>query len=73
MMRLGFQTVVWGRRIDDLDHLLAVLAACGYEGAEFGQSHRDIYVWENGTARPIGTLQCLKGWRQECCVKAESG
>ncbi len=60
MMHLGFQTVVWGRRIDDLDHLLAVLAACGYEGVEFGQNHRDIYVRENGAARPIGTFQRLK-------------
>ncbi len=60
MMRLGFQTVVWGRRIDDLDGLLAVVAACGYEGVEFGQNHRDIYVRENGTARPVGTLQSLK-------------
>ena len=60
MMRLGFQTVVWGRRIDDLDHLLAVLAACGYEGVEFGQNHRDIYVWEDGIPQAIGTFQRLK-------------
>lgn len=59
-MRLGFETVVWGRRIDDLDHVLGVLAACGYAGVEFGQSHRDIYVRENGDTKPVGTMQRLK-------------
>ncbi|HEY0550782.1 MAG TPA: TIM barrel protein [Verrucomicrobiae bacterium] len=60
MMRLGFETVLWGRRIDDLDHLLEVLSACGYEGVEFGQSHRDIYIRVHGRAQPIGTFQKLK-------------
>ena len=59
-MRLGFQTLPWGRRIDDLDHTLAVIVACGYEGVEFGQSHVDIFVRDNGQSKPIGTFRRLK-------------
>jgi signal transduction histidine kinase/sugar phosphate isomerase/epimerase len=60
MMHCGFQTVAWGRRIDDLDHLLGIVAACGYEGVEFAQNHCDIHIRENGIARPIDTFARLK-------------
>ena len=59
-MHLAFQTTVWGRRIDDLDHMLAVLAACGYEGVEFWQSYLDIFVGDRGTSRPVCTFRHLK-------------
>ncbi len=59
-MHLGFQTVVWGGRIDDLDHMLAVVKACGYEGVEFAQSHRDIYVREGGDSQAVGSIENLK-------------
>jgi two-component system phosphate regulon sensor histidine kinase PhoR len=44
MMRLGFGTVLWGRRIDDLDYALDIIAACGYRGVEFAQHHEQIFV-----------------------------
>ncbi len=43
-MRCGFQTVIWGRQIDDLDLVLDQIVACGYEGVEIAQSPRDILV-----------------------------
>src|SRR5262245_11433755 len=36
-MRLGFQTIIWGPRIEDLDGALEIIAAAGFEGVEFAQ------------------------------------
>ena len=36
--------MLWGRRIDDLEYALDVIAACGYEGVEFAQHHDQIFV-----------------------------
>lgn len=36
-MRIGFQTIVFGPDMDDLDHQLALIAAAGFEGVEFAQ------------------------------------
>ncbi len=43
-MRFGFETVIWGRRIDDLELVLDTIAACGYEGVEFAQSPYELYL-----------------------------
>lgn len=58
-MRFGFQTVLWGSRVDDLDHMLDVISACGYEGVEFAQSHNDLFIWENGRQRSVGSIEAL--------------
>jgi len=36
-MHVGFETTIWGNRLDDLRAALDVVAAAGYEGVEFGQ------------------------------------
>ncbi len=43
-MRCGFQTLSWGRRIEDLDLALDQIAACGYEGVEIAQAPGDIWI-----------------------------
>jgi signal transduction histidine kinase/sugar phosphate isomerase/epimerase len=47
-MKIGFGTVLWGRRIDDLDYMLRVVSACGYTGVEFAQHHSQIFVRREG-------------------------
>lgn len=49
-MKPGFGTVLWGRRIDDLEHTLDVIAACGFKGIELAQHHNDVFLRENGKA-----------------------
>lgn len=44
MMKLGFQTIVFGRIIEDLDYLLASIADQGFTGVEFFQHHEQIFV-----------------------------
>lgn len=60
-MKIGFGTVLWGRRIDDLDYLLRIVSACGYQGLEFAQHHSQIFVRrEGGTGvRPIAGIDEL--------------
>jgi signal transduction histidine kinase/sugar phosphate isomerase/epimerase len=36
-MKLGFQTIIWGPRIEDLEGALDIIAAAGYQGVEFAQ------------------------------------
>lgn len=49
-MKVGFGTVLWGRRIDDLDYMLNIVSACGYAGIELAQHHEQIFVRnEDGT------------------------
>ena len=43
-MKIGFHTVLWGRRIDDLDYMLDVIAACGYRGVELAQHHQQVFL-----------------------------
>lgn len=52
-MRFGFGTVLWGRRIDDLDYCLDVIAACGYKGVEFAQHHEQIFIREGEHIRGV--------------------
>ncbi|MGA3284044.1 MAG: ATP-binding protein [Verrucomicrobiota bacterium] len=59
---LAFHTITWGRRIDDLDRVLEVIAACGYEGVEFAQSPDEIHVRDeqaDGGRRPVRGVQEL--------------
>lgn len=57
--RVAFESVVWGLRIDDLDYMLRVLQACGYQGVEIAQSPNNIFVWDDTTPRPIGHIDAL--------------
>jgi signal transduction histidine kinase/sugar phosphate isomerase/epimerase len=41
-MNLGFQTIIFGRRLDDLDRVLLTIRAAGFEGVEFFQHHESI-------------------------------
>jgi hypothetical protein len=43
-MRFAFETVIWGRRLDDLEFVLHVIASCSYQGVEFAQSPDEIFV-----------------------------
>jgi signal transduction histidine kinase/sugar phosphate isomerase/epimerase len=36
-MKLGFQTILWGPRLDDVDGILDALTAAGFQGVEFSQ------------------------------------
>lgn len=36
-MKIGFQTIVWGPRYRNLEYMLDVISAAGYEGVEFMQ------------------------------------
>lgn len=58
--RVAFESVVWGLRIDDLDYMLKVLQACGYQGVEISQSPKNIFVKDDdGTPRDIGGIDQL--------------
>lgn len=41
-MRFAFETVIWGRRIENLELVLDTIAACGYRGVEFAQAPGQI-------------------------------
>lgn len=60
-MKIGFGTVLWGRRIDDLEYALDVIAACGYKGVEFAQHHEEIFVrcGDEGRIRPVSGIEEL--------------
>ena len=36
-MKVGFQTIVWGPRVRNLEYMLDVIAMAGYEGVELFQ------------------------------------
>lgn len=58
-MRFGFETVIWGRRIYDLELALEQIAACGYEGVEFSQAPADLLVRDSSIVRgwrPVGSI-----------------
>jgi sugar phosphate isomerase/epimerase len=58
-MKVGFQTVLWGRLVHDLDLVLAQLAAIGYQGVEFAQAREELRVRRNGGERPIENVKEL--------------
>jgi signal transduction histidine kinase/sugar phosphate isomerase/epimerase len=43
-VRIAFETVIWGRRLDDVEFVLDTIAAFGYQGVEFAQSPEEIFV-----------------------------
>jgi signal transduction histidine kinase/sugar phosphate isomerase/epimerase len=43
-MQFAFQTLIWGRRIHDLDLVLDTVAACGYQGIELAQGPDDVFI-----------------------------
>lgn len=58
-MKVAFQSVVWGQRIDNLDYMLQVLQACGYQGLEIAQSPQNIFVMGKNGPEPVGTINDL--------------
>lgn len=60
-IRVAFETVLWGQRIDDLDYMLRVLKACGYEGIEIAQDPSNIFVRDEGETWPVGDVNALVG------------
>jgi sugar phosphate isomerase/epimerase/signal transduction histidine kinase len=59
-MRLAFESVLWGLRIDDLDYMLKVVKACGFEGVEIAQSPQNIFLYENDrNNRPVRDMDEL--------------
>jgi hypothetical protein len=51
-MRFGFETVILGLQIDDLELVLDIIAACGYQGVEFAQ--RPELICLRGPSVPDG-------------------
>jgi signal transduction histidine kinase/sugar phosphate isomerase/epimerase len=49
-MRFGFETGIWGRRIEDLELVLDTISACGFAGVEFAQSPSEIYLQDSNSA-----------------------
>lgn len=43
-MKFAFETVIWGRRIHDLELVLDSVAACGYEGIELAQNPDEVFI-----------------------------
>lgn len=52
-MQFAFQTLMWGRRIEDLELVLDTISACGYKGVEIAQAPDEIFVKD--PAAPSGT------------------
>ncbi|MDA0812144.1 MAG: ATP-binding protein [Verrucomicrobia bacterium] len=56
-MKFAFETIIWGRRIDDLDEVLDTIAAFGYQGVELAQSPGQILIrQEAGTTKILSDL-----------------
>lgn len=54
-MRFAFETVIWGRRIHDLELVLDTIAACGYEGIELAQGPDEVFIKDS--SEPSGSKQ----------------
>src|SRR5579872_399823 len=62
MIRFGYQTVIWGREIKDLELVLDTIAAFGYQGVEFAQSPANLFIRDEngfGGSRPLADLEEL--------------
>lgn len=56
-MRFAFETVIWGRRIENLELVLDTIAACGYEGIELAQAPDQVITTDGeGKSRTIEEL-----------------
>jgi len=61
-MKFAFQTIIWGRHINDVELVFDIIAACGYAGVEFAQRPKDIRVRDKekpGDSRPIHNIDEL--------------
>ncbi len=47
--KVGFQTIIYGRRITDLDSVLTTIKAAGFSGVEFFQHHKNLLFDNNQT------------------------
>ena len=50
-MRFGFQTIVFGSKIDNLEGVLDIVAGCGFGGVEFSQTPQRL--WRRGATGPV--------------------
>ena len=67
-MKFAFETVIWGRRLDDVELVLDVISACGYKGVEFAQSPDEIFVRDSnapGGSRPVKDIEELNNLLQK--------
>jgi len=53
MLKFGFQSIIYGGMIEDVVHVLDVVAASGFRGIEFSQSPDHIKVKSNGASRQV--------------------
>ncbi len=61
-MRFAFETVIWGRQLQDVELVLDTIAACGYAGVEFAQNPDEIFVLDAtvpGGSRPVRDIEEL--------------
>lgn len=60
-MRFGIGTILWGRRIDDLEYTLDLFKECGFQGVEFAQHHSRIFIRtkDGKTVRPLKDVEEL--------------
>jgi len=58
-VRFAFETVTWGRRLNDIEFVLDAIAACGYQGVEFAQSPEEIFVRDSGSTGGIRPLKSI--------------
>ena len=62
--KIGFQTIVWGPRLENLEYILDVIASAGYKGVEFMQRLkvlRDIDYLLKALEKRDLKLICLTG------------
>lgn len=56
-MKFAFETLLWGRRIENLDGVLDMIAAFGYQGIELAQAPDDVRLkMPDGSSRRITDL-----------------
>lgn len=56
-MRIGYQTIVFGSRMDDLDAALDTIASVGIQGVEFAQRPEMIRIRTATGSRPVTTTE----------------
>lgn len=54
-MKFGCQTIIFSRRIDDLEYVLSTIASLGFKGVEFSQRPEDIWIHEQNCEKPFDT------------------
>jgi signal transduction histidine kinase/sugar phosphate isomerase/epimerase len=52
-VKLGYQTIVFGPRIDDLESVLDTIAQAGFQGVEFAQRPEMIRIRQDSTSVPV--------------------